>query len=495
MGSIRRRRAVVVTAATAVLLCAALLAGGGALAASLPGGTGARTAASGGTWGKAEEVPGTAALSDGEFAEVSSVSCASAGNCGAGGSYEAFSGAQAFVVSEVKGKWGKAEEVPGTAALNTNRVAEIGSVSCASAGDCSAGGYYEDVSGYQAFVVGEVKGKWGKAQEVPGTAALNAGGWAETTSVSCASAGDCGAGGYYAVASRAPGAYSYQPFVVSEVKGKWGKAQEVPGMAALDGGSDAGISSVSCASAGNCSAAGSHPVGTNEFQAFVVSEVKGKWGKAQEVPGMAALNAEFAEINSVSCASAGNCGAGGSYYDVSGFHAFVVGEVKGKWGKAQEVPGAAAVNIYGDAINSVSCASAGDCEAGGNYELAGDHFEAFVVSEAKGKWGKPEEVPGTAALNTGGGAQVTSVSCASAGNCGAGGDYTDASGAQAFVVSEVNGRWGKAEEVPGTAALNTNGNAAIASVSCASAGNCGAGGHYQDGFGGGVQAFVVSEVK
>jgi hypothetical protein len=104
-------------------------------------------------------------------------------------------------------------------------------------------------------------------------------------------------------------------------------------------------------------------------------------------------------------------------------------------------------------------------------------------------------VPGTAALNTGGGAQVTSVSCASAGNCGAGGDYTDASGAQAFVVSEVNGRWGKAEEVPGTAALNTNGNAAIASVSCASAGNCGAGGHYQDGFGGGVQAFVVSEVK
>jgi hypothetical protein len=222
----------------------------------------------------------------------------------------------------------------------------------------------------------------------------------------------------------------------------------------------------------------------------------GTWGKAEEVPGTAALSdGEFAEVSSVSCASAGNCGAGGSYEAFSGAQAFVVSEVKGKWGKAQEVPGAAAVNIYGDAINSVSCASAGDCEAGGNYELAGDHFEAFVVSEAKGKWGKPEEVPGTAALNTGGGAQVTSVSCASAGNCGAGGDYTDASGAQAFVVSEVNGRWGKAEEVPGTAALNTNGNAAIASVSCASAGNCGAGGHYQDGFGGGVQAFVVSEVK
>jgi hypothetical protein len=76
-------------------------------------------------------VPGTAALSDGEFAEISSVSCASAGNCSAGGSYEGFSGDQAFVVSAVNGKWGKAEEVPGTAALNTNQVARMGSVSCA----------------------------------------------------------------------------------------------------------------------------------------------------------------------------------------------------------------------------------------------------------------------------------------------------------------------------------------------------------------------------
>jgi len=46
-------------------------------------------------------------------------------------------------------------------------------------------------------------------------------------------------------------------------------------------------------------------------------------------------------------------------------------------------------------------------------------------------------VAGTAALKTGAGAAVTSVSCASAGNCGAGGVYTDANDfGQAFVVSE-----------------------------------------------------------
>jgi len=40
----------------------------------------------------------------------------------------------------------------------------------------------------------------------------------------------------------------------------------------------------------------------------------------------------------------------------------------------------------------------------------------------------PVPPPGTATLNKGGNAHVQSVSCASAGNCGAGGYYTDASG-------------------------------------------------------------------
>jgi len=46
-------------------------------------------------------------------------------------------------------------------------------------------------------------------------------------------------------------------------------------------------------------------------------------------------------------------------------------------------------------------------------------------------------VPGTAALNQGGIAQINSVSCATAGNCGAGGSYEDGSGDfQAFVVNK-----------------------------------------------------------
>ena len=55
-----------------------------------------------------------------------------------------------------------------------------------------------------------------------------------------------------------------------------------------------------------------------------------------------------------------------------------------------------------------------------------------------GVWGRAIEVPGSGALNKGGNASVNSVSCALAGNCAAGGSYTDGSAhSQAFVVSQA----------------------------------------------------------
>ena len=107
-------------------------------------------------------------------------------------------------------------------------------------------------------------------------------------------------------------------------------------------------------------------------------------------------------------------------------------------------------------------------------------------------WGQAIEVPGLAALSATGYAQVYSVSCASVGNCAAGGSYADGSGhSQAFVASHVNGRWGTAIEVPGTAALHARESAEVYSVSCAPAGTCAAGGYYTEG-GRLSQGFVVT---
>lgn len=382
-----------------------------------------------GVWGKAMLVP---------VLSIESVSCASAGNCSAGGSYSETWGPEAFVVSEAKGVWGKPEEVPGIATLNTRYDAAITSVSCASAGNCSAGGDYSNKAGEEAFVVNETNGIWGKAEEVPGTATLNTKAAAAVSSVSCTSAGNCSAGGGFRNSAGA-GA-----FVVNETKGTWGKAEVVPGLAALHS-VGASVISVSCAAyTGTCSAGGYYYDGSIQgpaiSRAFVVGETKGTWGKAEELPGLGA-NSGNSGIDSLSCAAVDYCSAGGAL----AASAFVANRTNGTWLTLAKVPGT--TTHIGSGVNSVSCRSAGNCTAGGFF----DSYQAFVVNETNGVWGRVEEVPGTATLNAGGLAQVTSVSCASAGNCSAGGMYSDASKHnRAFVVTETKGTWGKAEEVPGT---------------------------------------------
>jgi hypothetical protein len=76
--------------------------------------------------------------------------------------------------------------------------------------------------------------------------------------------------------------------------------------------------------------------------------------------------------------------------------------------------------------------------AGAGQAAAGTRMLADAGAAALGgTWHTAQKVPGAATLNTGGNAFVQSVSCASAGNCSAGGGYTDSSGhRQAFVVTE-----------------------------------------------------------
>jgi hypothetical protein len=115
----------------------------------------------------------------------------------------------------------------------------------------------------------------------------------------------------------------------------------------------------------------------------------------------------------------------------------VFSEHRGRWGKADYLTGPAS----GGTVTSLQCASAGNCAAGGSgfadYDENGDELiQAFVVSERDGRWTAAETPPGEAALNLGSEAnsQVNSVSCPSASNCVAGGYYSDAAGhVQAFV--------------------------------------------------------------
>ncbi len=158
-------------------------------------------------------------------------------------------------------------------------------------------------------------GAWGNAIEVPGLRTLNAGLNAELLSGSCASARNCGAGGYNDDTSG-----SFQGFVVSQRNGTWATVLPVN----FPGGEQ--ILSVSCPSAGNCGAGGQYWDSSGHSQGFLVSQVSGVWETAVEVPGVGTLNVGCAYVGSVSCPAAGECSAGGGYQRRSGSEGFVVSQ-------------------------------------------------------------------------------------------------------------------------------------------------------------------------
>ena len=431
-----------------------------------------------GEWSTFENVPGLVDANAGQNASFASVSCASAGNCSAGGHYVDVDGhQQAFVVSQVDGVWQTFEDVPGLVAANTGGGADVVSVSCTSAGNCSAGGNYKVGRAQQAFVVSQVDGVWQTFEDVPGLVAANAGGGADVISVSCSSAGNCSAGGFYSLISL----YNQQAFVVSQVDGVWQTFEDVPGLVVANTDNNAKIFSISCASAGNCSAGGKYKVdGVQYQQGFVVSQVDGVWQTFEDVRALAAIPSIVgAVVNSVSCASAGNCSAVGQLNNTSYGPVFVMSQVNGVWGNFEYLQGLEAMNTsFFAEINVISCASAGNCTAAGGY---GDDlgYQVFVVSQVDGVWGTVETIPSLNAANAGGDAAVRSVSCASPGNCSIGGIYADANYLyKGFLASQIDGVWQPYEEIPGFDSLSNFGYSDVSSVSCAEAGSCSAVGMY-----------------
>src|SRR3954451_15030 len=153
------------------------------------------------------------------------------------------------------------------------------------------------------------------------------------------------------------------------------------------------------------------------------------WGAGITVtpPANAATGAGPSRLASVSCPSAGNCGAIGFYADSERKgQAFLLNETAGVWASAVEAtpPGDAGENpaVF---LTSLSCASAGNCTAVGTYNDSSKNQQGLLLTQTAGVWatGIKAPLPSGAAPQTGSGF-LTSVSCASAGNCAAIGRYT-----------------------------------------------------------------------
>jgi hypothetical protein len=447
-------------------------------------------------WGKALTVGGVAKSGN---SVVGAISCASPGNCLGSGGF----GSQAFVVSQVRGTWGSAKVIPGTA-RTSKPASSVNGIACLSGGCVVVGSYTDGGGQTQAFIANLVHGTWRKIIWVPGLARLNKGHNAGLGYLSCVSAGNCAAEGTYTDAKG-----TGRQFTVSQVRGAWGHAAPVPSLAGLPGqvpGTVPSFGPISCASPGNCAAAGTYQVAGGN-QAYVDDDENGTWGAPEPVPGLAALNTGlYDSIGAISCPSPGNCGAGGSYIDAeTGDNAdsFVVSETHGTWGPATEVK----TKILGfnaddgDWITNISCPSVGNCVAGGqdSVERSALASQVFFVSQTHGTWGEAIPVPGTPKLNQGDQAGIGQITCSSAGSCGAAGWYSAAYAygfdyTQPFVITQAHGTWGNAIGVPGIKIFPPkDGQFAQAfAISCPAANRCSAGGYYQD-LNGHSHAFVDSQ--
>jgi hypothetical protein len=416
------------------------------------------------------------------------LSCPSAGNCSAGGSFLTGSGdVEGLVLSEVKGVWKAPTRLIPPSGADGNPSLTINSLSCATPGTCVAVGSYEDKhSNGQSFVADEVRGVWKTSDEVtlpagPPATAQNS----EIHSVDCWSPGNCSAIGSYLDGNQPTG--HAQGLEVNEVRGVWGRAQEtrVPADANVNPYVD--INQVACTHAGNCVAVGSYINRNNATEGLLIPEVKGVWRGASAVvlPGDASAFPSAA-LSEVACVSTDNCTALGTFTDVAGaVEGMTVTETHATWARAltMAMPSGAAANphtfFYG--YGGLTCASIGNCSAGGQYLVGTSTYEGFFINEVHGTWHAATEMAMPAgALMAGRNGGVVAVSCRSAGNCSAGAAYVDGSGAyQALVVNEVAGQWRIGQKVTLPTGNNTVGiDGGVYGLICHATGPCTATGSY-----------------
>ena len=317
-------------------------------------------------------------------ASLNSLACTSVGNCVGVGSYTDSSGnTQAMAATETNGAWGQAVEVTAPADAASNPSATLKGISCTSAGNCEAVGSYDHTSDEaQAMAVAETNGTWAQAVKVSLPAGGEAGNFAGLYGVSCTSSGDCEAVGSYNNISAPPTTLA---MAATETSGTWGQAVAVTAPAGAYGSPpQSALDGLSCISAGDCQAVGTYPTSSNNDLAMEATETDGTWSQAVEVSSPAdADTPPYVVLSHLSCTSAGNCQAVGWYTDSSGdTQAMEATETGGTWSQATKVtaPADAATNPSA-ILRGISCTSAGNCGAVGSYTDSSGDTQAMAASE------------------------------------------------------------------------------------------------------------------
>lgn len=378
-----------------------------------------------------------------------SLACPSVGACVASGR---FGERRALVVTERGGRWVVTEPaLPGNPADPS--FPALSSVTCPSKGNCVAVGSYE-FSVETPMIVKERDGTWGDGAgaPLPADAATspdpnhtNAGG--SLYQVACVSGGQCTAVGTYANKDRQDSDYGWfltdtaYPPPVGETQ--TASAAQLPAGAAAVGNTERagtspffGFTGLACSRGGSCTAVGGYVDTHDDEHGVIFTKLPGGgWGQGIKAPVPANAGRNPAGPNeyenplaSLSCAGVANCAATGWYVDRSRRRrGLLLAEARGKWTASELVLPAGAPRDAIPILGQVTCASAGNCVAIGDYASGGKTY-GLVVVERRGAWGRAVKATLPANPSRTSHTFLNSISCASVTRCTVVGDYADRRG-------------------------------------------------------------------
>jgi hypothetical protein len=353
------------------------------------------------------------------------VSCPALDYCEAVGSYRL--GNVSIALAEVwNGRGWRMQRFPVPAG---DEAAGLNQVSCTSAQFCEAVGSRGDVT-----LAATWNGTSWHLQRTPNPAGTA---FDQLSTVACSSPAFC----------EAWGSGNSGPTFAEQWDGTSWRLQTVP--------PNVTVNSVSCVSVTFCEAVGSG--GT-------ALAWNGSSWTAQALPGPA----DSAGLRGVSCLSPAFCELVGTFNN-NGPDLPLAATWNGSAWSVQPAPNPAHATFTG--LNSVSCASAGSCEAGGSYQQVVTSGDPIALAEGWNghAWLLQRAVtPPGATLNS-----LDSVSCVSASFCEAVGEHFNTSGNQTALAEQWNGTSWKIQAVPlPPPELGSDVREILNSVSCISATFC-----------------------
>jgi hypothetical protein len=368
---------------------------------------------------------------------VGGLGCARPGNCVASVSYNDRHGNdQAYLLTLAGGRWRPAIRVKLPSGAGRDPYALVEGITCPHPGDCTGVGQYDTrYGGTRPLALSQVRGRWGRAQQVSPPADAATASDAFLYGVSCTAPGWCESVGGYTDRRGHP-----QPMAVQEVRGRWRRAVEIRMPADGAPGVDTALFGIACSRPGDCEAVGQYEWKGVQEAAAGVTETAGHWGTAIQIqlPGDASSDQNlppYSSMYGIACPRPGRCLAIGQYQVKDAYFSMTSAADGRRWAAAAATP-AMPRRGFDAELDAISCPAAGFCAAAGFVLSQGPSYPVVLTWNGR-RWSRipAGRVPANGLRGRRLQAGLTDIACPARNWCEAVGWYVTRHARQAMAVT------------------------------------------------------------